>query len=291
MKRGVEREIVEERSAIRSHGGEIVKTQQWGAHKSRSNQTAPRKLHARGTKVNRKSPGGTQEVPKCSQRHLEAPGGVPQAPRDLHKRAKAPEESLLWNMLQPLHFTEPRPCPTTFVDGVDVTLTKSAALARNTANINAETRNSQPPHSQNTPTEPLQKQRFGNISVAVHVDTCTTGEKRTERVRQMRKTKKAECGQDRERESQRNKENGRDRETKAQVCNTHWHAGYVSHLRKYISVWVGIHKSWQGDVHRIHAYRNCPAPIWQILSCIARPQMFLPIYESMHKRKISMYMY
>ena len=28
MKRGVEREIVEERSAIRSHGGELVKTQQ-----------------------------------------------------------------------------------------------------------------------------------------------------------------------------------------------------------------------------------------------------------------------
>ena len=28
MKRGVEREIVEERSPIRSHGGEIVKTQQ-----------------------------------------------------------------------------------------------------------------------------------------------------------------------------------------------------------------------------------------------------------------------
>jgi hypothetical protein len=99
------------------------------------------------------------------------------------------------------------------------------------------------PHSQNTPTEPLQKQRLGNISIVVHVYTCTGGERGAERVRQTRKTKKAECRQDRERESQRNKENGRDRETKAQVCNTHWHAGYVSHLRKYISVWVGIHKS------------------------------------------------
>ena len=117
-----------------------------------------------------------------------------------------------------------------------MTLTKSAALARNIASINAETRDSQPPHSQNTPTEPLQKQPFGKISVAVHVYTCTTGEKRTERVRQLRETKKAKCGQDRERESQRNKENGRDRETKAQVYNTHWHAGYVSHLRKYMSV-------------------------------------------------------
>ena len=48
-----------------------------------------------------RSTGSHREVPKrflsvpiakCTWRHLV---GVPQAPRDLHKRAKAPEESLL----------------------------------------------------------------------------------------------------------------------------------------------------------------------------------------------------